>query len=96
LVGECELNASFGSRPRVAGSNVLSQPLRIDARECGLAEVHRPLNPTVTVLAERRQIPWQQVPLVTVQVVDWEEVWRRPVLDPAEFTAPASVPPNPP
>jgi hypothetical protein len=60
-----------------------------------LAEVDRPLNLTVAVLAERSQIPWQQVPLVTVQVVDCEEVRGRPVLDSAEFATPASVAPHP-
>ena len=44
----------------------------------------------MAVLTERSQIPWQQVPLVSVQVVDCEEVRWRPVLDSAKFTAPAS------
>jgi hypothetical protein len=74
----------------------LPQPLRIDVRECGLAEVQRPLNLAVAVLTERSQIPWQEIPLVPVEVVDCEEVRRRPVLDPTKFTAPTSVSPHPP
>jgi hypothetical protein len=73
----------------------LPQPLRVDVRECGLAEVDRPLNLTVAVLTERSQIPWQQVPLVTVEVVDSEEVRGRPVPDSAKFATPASVSPHP-
>jgi len=46
-------------------------------------------------LAERSQIPWQQIPLVIIQVVDCEEVRGRPVFYSAKFTAPASVSPHP-
>ena len=60
----------FRSRPRIVSSNVLSQPFRIDVCERGLAEVQRPLNLAVAVLAECRQIPREQVPLVAVEVVD--------------------------
>ena len=95
LIGKRKSHVSLRSRPCIEGSDVLSQPFRIDVRECGLAEVQCLLNVAVAVLTERGHVPRQQVSLVTVQVVDCEEVRGRPVLEFAKLATPTRPSPHP-
>jgi hypothetical protein len=60
-----------------------------------LAEVDRPLNLEMASLAERSQIPRQEIPLVAVQMVNGEYVGSRPVPDSAKLATPASPPFHP-
>jgi hypothetical protein len=64
--------------------------------ERGLAEVDRPLDLEMASLAERSQIPRQEIPLVTVQMVNREHVGSRPILYSAKLTTPAGSPSHPP
>jgi hypothetical protein len=60
-----------------------------------LAEVNSPLDLEMTILAERGQIPRQEIPLVTVQMVNREYVGSRPILYSAKLATPAGSPPHP-
>ena len=61
-----------------------------------MAEVDRPLDLEMASLAERSQIPRQEIPLVSVQMVNREYVGSRPIFDSAKLTTPASPPSHPP
>jgi hypothetical protein len=95
LVRKSELRATFPLRPHIVGSNVSPDSVRVDASEVGLKEVKRPLNSMVASLAERSQIPRQEIPFVAVQVVNREEVRSWPVSDSAKLATPTSPPSNP-
>jgi hypothetical protein len=60
-----------------------------------LAEVNSPLDLEMTTLAERNQIPRQEIPLVTVKMVNREYVGSRPILYPAKLATPAGSPSHP-
>jgi hypothetical protein len=72
----------------IVGFDMCPQRSRVYAREVRLVEINRPLHLTVASLAERRQIPRQEVPLVTVQVVDRVHIGADPILDSAELATP--------
>jgi len=90
-----QLRASLVLSPMIVGFDMCPQPSRVYAREVRLVEINRPLRLTGASLAERRQIPRQELPLVTVQVVDREHIGADPVLDSAELATPHSPPPHP-
>jgi len=90
-----KLWASLVSRPSVVQLYMRPQPSRVDACEVRLVEINSPLDLSVACLAERSQVPGQEVPLVTIQVVNRKDKRAGPVLDSAEFTTPARSPSHP-
>ena len=94
-MGSPEEVAAFSSRPPVVGFDVRSEPIWVDASKVGLAEVKRPLNPIMASLAERRQIPRQDVPFVAVEMMNREHGGRRSVLGAAKFAVPAGASSDP-
>ena len=78
--------------PMILGFDMRPQPSRVCAREVRLASINSPLHLTVASLAERRRIPRQELPHVTVQVVDREHIGADLVPDSAELAAPHSPP----
>ena len=71
-ISQGESRASFPLCPNIVGFHVFPQPVWVNARESRLAEVDRPLDLEIASPAERNQIPWQEIPLVTVQMVNRE------------------------
>src|SRR3972149_7462747 len=73
----------------IVGFDTCPQSSWIRAREVRLASINSPLHLEV---ASYRQIPRQEIPLVTVQVVDREHIGADLVPDSAELAAPHSPP----
>jgi hypothetical protein len=76
----------------IVGFDMRPQSSGIHAREVRLVEINRPLHLAV---ASYRQFPRQEIPLVTVQVVDREHIGADLVLDSAELAAPHDPPFHP-
>jgi len=67
-----------------------SKPAGIDARDGRLVDIDARLNLKMASLAKGSQVPEQQIPFVSVQVVNRQHVRRRTILGSTEFTLPTS------